>query len=73
MTEFKAFHSVKATLDGIETVHMSRKRQLSDENVPAYKQFCFSRIIVSADKCSFSFFEYLRQSLRIAMLNITLI
>ena len=36
---FKAFHSAKATIDGIETAHMIRKGQLSDENIPAYKQF----------------------------------
>ena len=39
MRGFKAFHSAKATLDGIETAHMIRKGQLSDENIPAYKQF----------------------------------
>ena len=39
MMEFKAFHSAKATIDGIETAHMIRKGQLSDENIPAYKQF----------------------------------
>jgi putative transposase len=39
MMNFKAFHSAKATIDGIETAHMIRKRQLSDENIPAYKQF----------------------------------
>jgi putative transposase len=36
---FKTFHSAKATIDGIETAHMIRKKQLSDENLPAYKQF----------------------------------
>jgi putative transposase len=36
---FKAFHSAKATNDRIETAHMIRKRQLSDENIPVYKQF----------------------------------
>ena len=39
MMGFKAFHSAKATIDGIETEHMIRKGQLSDENIPAYKQF----------------------------------
>ena len=39
MMGFKAFHSAKATIDGIETAHMIRKVQLSDENIPAYKQF----------------------------------
>ena len=39
MMEFKAFHSAQATIDGIETAHMIRKGQLSDENIPAYKQF----------------------------------
>jgi putative transposase len=29
----------KAIIDGIETAHMIRKGQLSDENIPAYKQF----------------------------------
>jgi putative transposase len=33
------FHSAKATIAGIETAHMIRKGQLSDENIPAYKQF----------------------------------
>ena len=36
MMGFKAFHSAKATLDGIETAHMIRKGQVSDENIPAY-------------------------------------
>jgi len=35
----KAIHSAKATINGIETAHMIRKGQLSDENIPAYKQF----------------------------------
>jgi len=39
MMNFKAFHSAKATIDGIETAHMIRKGQLSDEIIPAYKQF----------------------------------
>lgn len=38
MMGFKAFHSAKATLDGIETVHMIRKDQLNEESVPAYQQ-----------------------------------
>jgi putative transposase len=39
MMGFKAFHSAQATIDGIETAHMIRKGQLSEENIPAYKQF----------------------------------
>ncbi len=39
MMGFKAFHSVQATIDGIESAHMIRKGQLSNENIPAYKQF----------------------------------
>jgi len=39
MMRFKTLHSAKATIDGIETAHMIRKRQLSDKNIPAYKQF----------------------------------
>ena len=39
MMGFKAFHSAKATLDGIETAHMIRKGQLSEDDMPAYKQF----------------------------------
>jgi len=39
MMGFKAFHSAQATIDGIETAHMIRKWQLSEENIPAYKQF----------------------------------
>jgi putative transposase len=38
MMGFNAFHSAKATLDGIETAHMIR-RQLTNENIPTYKQF----------------------------------
>jgi len=39
MMGFKAFHSAQATISGIETAHMIRKKQLSEENIPAYKQF----------------------------------
>ena len=39
MMGFKVFHSAQATIDGIETAHMIRKGQLSEENIPAYKQF----------------------------------
>lgn len=39
MMGFKAFYSAQATLDGIETAHMIRKKQLSEDNIPAYKQF----------------------------------
>ncbi len=39
MMGFKAFHSAQATIDGIETAHIIRKGQLSEENSPAYKQF----------------------------------
>ncbi len=39
MMGFKAFHSAKATLDGIEAAHMIRKGQLTDENIPDYQQF----------------------------------
>ena len=39
MMGFKTFHSAKATIDGIEAAHMIRKGQLSEENIPAYKQF----------------------------------
>jgi putative transposase len=31
--------SAQATIAGIETAHMIRKRQLSEENMHAYKQF----------------------------------
>jgi putative transposase len=37
MMGFKAFHSAQATIAGIETAHMIRKGQLSEENIPAYK------------------------------------
>jgi hypothetical protein len=37
MMGFKTFYSTKATIAGIETAHMIRKGQLSDENIPAYK------------------------------------
>jgi putative transposase len=36
---FKAFHFAQATIAGIETAHMIRKGQLSEDNIPAYKQF----------------------------------
>ncbi len=36
---FKAFHTAQATLDGIETAHMIRKKQLSEDDIPAYRQF----------------------------------
>jgi putative transposase len=36
---FKAFYSAKATIAGIETAHIIRKSQSSDENIHAYKQF----------------------------------
>jgi putative transposase len=39
MMGFKAFHSAKATIAGIETAHMIRKGQLPEENIPAYQQF----------------------------------
>ena len=39
MMGFKVFHSAQATIDGIETAHMIRNGQLSEENIPAYKQF----------------------------------
>jgi putative transposase len=39
MMGFKAFHSAQVTIDGIETAHMIRKGQFSEENIPAYKQF----------------------------------
>jgi putative transposase len=39
MMGFKAFHSAQATLDRIETAHMIRKKQLSEDDIPAYGQF----------------------------------
>jgi putative transposase len=39
MMGFKAFHSAQATLAGIETAHMIRKKQLSEDDIPAYRQF----------------------------------
>ena len=39
MMGFKAFHSAQATIVGIETAHRIRKGQLSEEIMPAYKQF----------------------------------
>jgi len=39
MMGFKAFHSAQTTIAGIETAHMIRKGKLSEENMPAYKQF----------------------------------
>jgi putative transposase len=37
MMGFKAFHSARATLDGIETAHIIRKGQLTDKSIPAYQ------------------------------------
>jgi putative transposase len=39
MMGFKAFHSAKASIDGIETAQMIRKGHLFAENIPLYKQF----------------------------------
>jgi putative transposase len=39
MMGFKAFHSAQATIAEIKTAHMTRKGQLSEDNIPAYKQF----------------------------------
>jgi putative transposase len=45
---FKAFHSAKATIAGIETAHMIRKGQLSDENISRLQAvYGFSRIVLS--------------------------
>jgi putative transposase len=35
----KAFHTAKATIDGIEAAHMIGKGQLSKIDMPTYKQF----------------------------------
>ncbi len=61
MMGFKAFPLAKATIDGIETVHMIRKGQLSEENMPAYKAvYGVGRIILPANKCGLQPSEYLR-------------
>ena len=39
MMGFKAFHSARATLAGIETAHMIRKGQLTNNLLPAHQQF----------------------------------
>ena len=39
MMGFKALHSAKPAIEGIETAHIIQKGQLSKENIPAYKQF----------------------------------
>ena len=39
MLGFQAFHSAAATLAGIETAHMTRKGQLAQTGIPAFKQF----------------------------------
>jgi putative transposase len=50
MMGFKAFHSATAAIDGIDTAHRIQKGQLSEENMPAYKQSIgFSRTILPAD------------------------
>ena len=38
MLGFKAFHSASATLSGIETAHMIRKGQLTNNLKPAHEQ-----------------------------------
>ena len=65
MMGFNAFHSVKATLDGIKTAHMIRKGQLTDEKstgLQAIYGFSWIWITLSADKCVFTPYEYLRQN-----------
>jgi putative transposase len=39
MLGFKAFHSAAATLVGIETAHMIRKRQFGESGLSAFRQF----------------------------------
>jgi putative transposase len=39
MMGFKAFHSARATLDGIEAAHIIWKGQLTDKSIPAYQPF----------------------------------
>ena len=39
MMGFKAFHSANATLAGIETAHMIRKGQFTNNQLPAHQQF----------------------------------
>ena len=39
MLGFKAFHSAAATLAGIKTAHMIRKRQFGDSGLSAFQQF----------------------------------
>ena len=61
MMEFKAFHSAQETITGIETAHMIRKGQLSEENIPAYKQEPLAKIQISqpyiCEQFSFVFFK----------------
>jgi hypothetical protein len=46
MMGFKAFHSAQATIAGIETAHMIRKGQLSEENALSVKQDFYAKIMV---------------------------
>jgi transposase-like protein len=39
MSAQSELHIYQATIAGIETAHMIRKGQLSEDNIPAYKQF----------------------------------
>ncbi len=39
MTRFKAFHSARATLAGMETAHMIRKGQFTNNLLPTHQQF----------------------------------
>jgi putative transposase len=39
MLGFKVFHSAAATLAGIETAHMIRKRQFGESGLSAFRQF----------------------------------
>ncbi len=65
MMGFKSFPLAKATIDGIETVHMIRKGQLSEENMPAYKAvYGVSRIILPANKCGLKPSEYCYTSIQ---------
>jgi hypothetical protein len=78
MMGFKAFHSAQATTAGIETAHMIRKGQLSEDNIPAYKQFIalalkpiigFVIFLINRWSCSIILFKYLTWHMSIIVAN----
>ena len=58
MMGFKAFHSAQATIDGIETAHMIRKKTAARRQYSGlYAVHGVSRIILSSDKTTTGFYK----------------